>query len=260
MDINADKKWFKSGHLTEEAIACYAETLKKENSSDLPVPVLEHVESCINCKQQILNTISLLNEASVIKSIDRTSGNTKNLKLFLRIAAAIIVFGSLSLIFILKPDTEIIEDNHTQIALIDTIINDSVAKQNSDSEKLKVEEENAIDEDSKLVELLANNYTESTVFETLMQVEYRNVLNIKIRSPKNNQSYNSGNSIIFNWEEKIEDQIMLKIFNNTYFEPIITYRIVSSPFTMSNKLKKGLYYWKLETEEELLYVGKFIIN
>jgi len=62
----------------------------------------------------------------------------------------------------------------------------------------------------------------------------------------------------FQWE-KIEIQpIHLKILNNRG-EELFTVTPEGHRYIHRQKLEPGLYYWKLESEEDLLFVGKFFV-
>jgi hypothetical protein len=83
-----------------------------------------------------------------------------------------------------------------------------------------------------------------------------------ILSPANGEIFRNGD-VVFEWRMASEELLSLKIINNledTIHKseaepvrfPVFTIRVTREIFTQS-----GLYYWRLEDETEVLYVGKF---
>jgi hypothetical protein len=80
---------------------------------------------------------------------------------------------------------------------------------------------------------------------------------IKVNSPTNNSIVE--NNIVFNWESFASKPIQLKILNNEN-DILFEYSIQTNTFVLEETLSPGLYYWKLENQTDLLYVGKFFIG
>ena len=59
----------------------------------------------------------------------------------------------------------------------------------------------------------------------------------------------------FRWKGRT-GRVTLVILNNRG-KPVVTAHPSGQEYVLRRKLPPGLYYWKLETDEELLYVGKF---
>jgi hypothetical protein len=81
---------------------------------------------------------------------------------------------------------------------------------------------------------------------------------VAVQSPQNGGNFSGGN-ILFQWQPIERAPLYLKILNNTG-EELYSYAIEDNQLQFSEKLPRGLYYWKLETEDDLLYVGKFFVN
>lgn len=65
--------------------------------------------------------------------------------------------------------------------------------------------------------------------------------------------------IVFLWEGKVAHKLFLGLINNRN-EEVFYQEISSNRFSLSAKshsLTPGLYYWVLETEDEVLNMGKF---
>jgi hypothetical protein len=107
-------------------------------------------------------------------------------------------------------------------------------------------------------QLLAQNFTESPNFENLIAQHFRSDFATEISSPALNSIFSNG-KINFEWKTGAKESIILKIYNNRE-------HLLYSAKTDRNQLKvnlnaePGLYYWKLETEDNLLYVGRFLIK
>jgi len=76
-------------------------------------------------------------------------------------------------------------------------------------------------------------------------------------APQNGQKVKNGN-IRFEWQGGEAGPFYLKILNNRGQE-VVAIKTEQRRVFVTQKLLPGLYYWKLETEEELLNLGKFIV-
>jgi len=83
---------------------------------------------------------------------------------------------------------------------------------------------------------------------------------VKVLSPENGS--NVTEEIRFRWEGQARGQISLKIIDRKEKEQLSFTPQENQVFVseMDSKLPPGLYYWKLETEDRLIYVGKFFIH
>lgn len=64
--------------------------------------------------------------------------------------------------------------------------------------------------------------------------------------------------IAFHWEETDQEIVFLIILDNKGMEKFRS-KPDGTSLLFSNNLDPGLYYWKLESEEDLLYLGSFVI-
>ncbi len=90
----------------------------------------------------------------------------------------------------------------------------------------------------------------------MINSQFRNET-IKVNSPANNSTLID--NIIFAWESFTDKPSQLKILSN-HNEVIFEYTIQTNQFVLKEILPPGLYYWKLENQTDLLYVGKFFIG
>jgi hypothetical protein len=103
---------------------------------------------------------------------------------------------------------------------------------------------------------LAINFMESAYFESFI-TNYRSN-EIQIDRPLPGSTYSYPAEIQFSWRGNIENSLQLIIMNNR--EELVYKTVVVKEFTLKNHLDQGLYYWKLESEDELLYLNKFYIK
>ena len=70
---------------------------------------------------------------------------------------------------------------------------------------------------------------------------------------------NLENTIQFEWQGGETISLTLKILDNRGVE-IFSVVPEGHTYTLAKKLEPGRYYWKLETDEDLLYLGEFFVN
>jgi hypothetical protein len=82
-----------------------------------------------------------------------------------------------------------------------------------------------------------------------------------VLSPQNNSRFY--NNVVFKWKMKTKAYLILSIIKNTE-EKVFSTEIDTTAFpeiiktvTSDNFRKSGLYYWRIENEYDVLYVGKF---
>jgi hypothetical protein len=103
-----------------------------------------------------------------------------------------------------------------------------------------------------------DNFSELARFEALINQEYRSEEGFEVISPKNTQKYKAGDPIVFRWQRQGTDQLNLVIFSNK--GKVVSEQKIPSSFSYKKILIPGLYYWQLETEEDAVFMGKFIVQ
>jgi len=63
---------------------------------------------------------------------------------------------------------------------------------------------------------------------------------------------------VFSWEGMQGEKVYLIILDNLGNERF-AFTTDDNQFTLPKKLDPGLYYWKLETKDDLLFLGKFLV-
>ena len=107
--------------------------------------------------------------------------------------------------------------------------------------------------------LFAANATESPTLERLLD-QYQRAGSIEVVSPPIGASVE--NEIVFAWQGGAGGKLAIKILNNRE-EEVQNFAPVENRFVfrkVKQALSPGLYYWKLEDENDLIYVGKFFVG
>ena len=236
--------FFQQDHLSEEGIALYVDALKLNRANELPSDVSVHVENCDVCKEQVIGVFELLKDEVYPVDLkhpffDRSIREPFPLYSSYRIAAVVAgaaLLGGGYFYFMNQSPTHTSIKADSQLHAISPI--DSQQSQIKNSEIL-----------------IADNFSESANMKDLMKIEFRSSA-IQVLSPSNGETVKQ--PVIFKWNNNNEP-VRIKILTNK--EVISTTATVTgSTFTLFKKLTAGLYYWKLETENELLFIGKFIVK
>ena len=108
---------------------------------------------------------------------------------------------------------------------------------------------------------IAVNYEEKCFqklpsFESQIGQEYRSDA-IEIISPKSIKTFISSENIDFQWQKADIKTLVLSLYNNQ--GKLIFQKEISSIFTFKQRLQPGLYYWQLETKDDIVYTGKFLV-
>lgn len=100
---NINRDYFTDeGHLNEEYIALYVDALILSKVDNLPLPVLEHVEDCMQCKTGIIDLYEILKDHKEIKNrkhpyFDRISWESS--RQFMKLAAIFLGLIVISAVF-----------------------------------------------------------------------------------------------------------------------------------------------------------------
>lgn len=105
---------------------------------------------------------------------------------------------------------------------------------------------------------IASNFEESPNFENLIAQGTRSDFNIEVTTPNINATFKKG-EITFKWKSVQKDHIFLEIYTNKEHR-IFTTKTADNEFSLKIDLAEGLYYWKLVSEDNLLFIGKFRVE
>ena len=239
------------GHLTEEGIAVCVDALRAKGYDALPDTILTHVDGCDRCKRSIVDTAGLLEvdayerpkPALPLNVADRT--RMSSFSYAYRIAASIVVCASIGILVylaqILRNDRPILSELKRSV--------------NGPTEQVRTESSAGSAQSASPSEYAAN-FVGSPTLENLANAVTRST-SVAVRAPGNGVTLKG--KIEFEWMAREPSKIAMEILSNTG-KPVYRFAHCKSPFHFNGELKPGLYYWKLEDESDLLYVGKFFVK
>jgi len=240
-------------HVTEEAAALYVDALKLNRTDQLPSVLLNHVADCMRCKAEVMGLFSVLEDQKYDRSeahpyFDRETNTRKWMRQAYRIAAVILlVIGvgvAIYFIGLKKPELNMQQPPQAVQPI----------EAGRDSTELNRKQGNPESGDGR--DLYASRFVPSPNLEDLVDSRVRSA-GFKAISPAVGEVV-KGN-VLFVWENRDRARITLRILNNKERVQLSS-TIDSSRFLFTGKLPPGLYYWKLEANDELLYLGKFVVN
>jgi len=245
-------------HLNEEGISLYTDALILGKKEELPSEILDHVENCQLCKNKIIELYGICKDNSLYNTVTHPYFHEAikqqfNYSILYKIAASVLILVSIVLItkFLFRNQKKeiIISEEQCDSSSVkhDKIISDSIGSdQKEDSEHDHI--------------YIAANFNSNPVFESLIDESLRSDNILKIISPQTDQQFSLNKSIKFKWESESIENLKIIILNNRADRIIEIEDIIGNNATYNKELKPGLYYWKLESEDDLLYLGKFIVK
>ncbi|MGE5457887.1 MAG: hypothetical protein ACM3RX_05995 [Methanococcaceae archaeon] len=233
-------------HLTEFEISQYSDALRSKTEDNLPVDILEHVEECLECKHAVMELISLVNEieeSDDVKPVLHLKPiPEKGYAFYLKAAAAAFIIVMSGYLFITNRSIE----NRESASVIKK---ETIQKVDTDKKELE--------KVSKPVDLADNTlYSPIPEYEAICGDSFRSE-KADIISPA--LSEKSRGQINFNISFTKKGGRSLTVFNNKN-KAVMHKDFDTVSFKQKSNFTPGLYYWKLETSEDLLYIGKFIIE
>ncbi len=113
---------------------------------------------------------------------------------------------------------------------------------------------------TELMKQYPGRFVEAGDLENLISQQYRTGESVDVLSPEKDKIFSG--EVVFEWKSESGQKLQVKVLDNN--EKVIT-ESESSANTFVLKadelnLQTGLYYWKLESPTDLLYVGKFYFD
>lgn len=87
----------------------------------------------------------------------------------------------------------------------------------------------------------------------------RSSYSIEVISPKSGQNFEEPD-IPFQWQINFTGQLYLVIVSKQTEQKRFAIPVGANQFRLRKQLQPGMYYWKLETDDEALYIGKFFVK
>jgi hypothetical protein len=270
------RQMLENGHLSDEASAVLVEALRHGKKMDVPENVLIHVETCKECKDKIIDVVTFLRHPHAVPiTITPAKSKIRRSWYFSKVAAVFAVFALLISVyfFVIKnpsffsrymPDStdDIQQEEINQSETIDsTGIKSSkeertIRPQANGRIPAAAADANGGQRKKMTAQLLALRYQVNPNLENMIGSRLRSGL-FEALTPKNNSVLTI--PIQFSWKNEFLTPHTLKIVNNMN-DLLFQYTIKGNSFEFREKLHPGLYYWKIENQNELLYVGKFFIK
>lgn len=237
-------------HLSDEGVALYVDALNLGKEDQLPEKIVAHVEDCPTCKAAIFELHEVMPEPNDAeygphpffepKPVPKTWADNGLLRL-----AAVLVLG-VGMTYLVY--TRIFNKGpKTQITVTQPQTPDTTAQLPAPQIDLPVPQPS---------DLYAANFSPSANLEDWLDAELR-AATLEILAPKNSSDVRG--EIIFQWQGEPPAGLQLKILNNRE-DALFTFTATGTQLVFKEALPPGLYYWKLETAEELLHVGKFYVG
>ncbi len=256
-------KYFdETGHLDDQGIARYVDALRLDQVEGLPEEIQAHVNACTSCHIQAIDLYAILSEADRIPQKHTLKPRIIR-RYWMQIAAAVALIA-LSILFFTReqlapPEAPIlVEEKPTppQTPIANNPV-DTTIKQKPFSPKETTTPKKGLPQ-PQAPQLIAAHFTPHEELDEMVGDVFRDE-GLNILSPAIAAKLTVGQAIDFAWAESSNQRLFLYLLNNRG-EEVHKAILVANRFQLQLDLPAGLYYWKLENEDDLLYIGKFSLQ
>lgn len=190
-------------------------------------------------------------------------------------AAAVLVVGLATVLFVqnwqtIKSEEKIVKEEQLLVPEVDDIAIDSIdsaaegrgrEQEEEESRQLAVgsRHEDGEKEKKGKEKMMADAYVKNPKYETLIATIYR-AADIRISSPDTTATFTTSDTIVFRWEGSVDEELILKIIDNKEKLMFEVRLHEVNKYEFSNMLSPALYYWVLETEDDNMGYGRFLIR
>jgi hypothetical protein len=241
-------------HLNEDGIFLFVDALKLGVLDELPAVMRIHVETCLRCKQEILSLYDITEGQDYESLRPHPIFDQKKIiprffySTITRLAAAILIGSGLALFvyfnLIREADSPVTEDYIPKEEVIPDQIQEETERESEDQPHTYPP-----------TDLYAANFEPSPLYEGLVAQPFRSY-GLRIYAPVSGTEVTD--TIEFRWDTTYRGNMTLRILSNRESE-IFRTPVASPAYTYIHRHEPGLYYWRLETDQELLYVDKFVV-
>ena len=245
MTTNSNHRSFftAEGHLDENGTSLTVEALMLDRFGSLPGAVTAHIEECHECKEQIMGLFDIMKEQPIDRTLPHPYFDQRGAIIgfppLLRAAAvlAVALFAGTVFFLLSVRSTQNTPPLHA-VRPPAPVSTDTAAiiRESGD-------------------DLLAERMTPSPNLDDLVHSEFRSET-IEVLTPETEAIVHS--PITFRWKE-YPRPVILKVLNNREMT-VLTTNVKRNRFVSTKSFPEGLYYWKLEDNGELLFVGKFFVK
>jgi hypothetical protein len=252
------------GHLSDGGILLYADALKLDRTGNVPVEVREHVKDCFSCKrsvQEVYDIVQRLDYAELPPHPYLDQNKTRSSSswgIITRMAAVLVVAGGLGLLaYVYLSDTD-----------LPVAADEPAAEPADDAPVAGIEPEPPVLIEPEVVtpevkspserpaDMFAANFEPSLFYEALAGQQFR-AQALRVLAPSIGEK--ASGEMRFSWQGRNIGDMHLQILDNRENTVYKTTTNRTSYLYDVSDLDPGIYYWRLETDEELVYVGKFIV-
>ena len=265
------------GNLTEEGLMLYVEALKLDRLDELPEKVLQHIRSHPELEREAIELYSLIAEMDYKElgphpRLDKKMPVIGRRRIIYRWAAAaavaLLAYFTVQLGPFRSSDPGMADTDPPPVDTLQDRIPDQPEQEIAEVPETTTPESTEPETPQKQIEepqpddrqLFAANFVADETLDGLIGMAVRggelNVLN-----PANDTTLLVGENINFAWQYQSTDPSSLTfILLNNRGEILTSTTTASSNYQASSSFEPGLYYWKLETEDDLIHVGRFFIR
>lgn len=224
-----------SEHLTDESTALYVDALKLGKLNRLPEWMIEHVSECHSCKERITGLYAIMPDERYVRLKHHpTFGRLTPTRSWYRMAAAValISIAGAAAVYLLSGRNDPPERADRPQAPDSAFAHPPTTQ------------------DQKF----AAAFVEDAEMESL--VNFRSRSNeVTVDSPRIAAEIHG--DLTFSW--KGAGRATISVYNNRR-DLQGSVEGQTPPAVWNKVLSPGLYYWKLTSEDELLFVGKFLVK
>jgi len=237
----------KRDHLNEEELAFYVDCLRLRRTERLSTDMRDHVESCMECKEAIMDVSSLVpDEVYAEERESRRYLTVRSSRLLWRLAAGIVLLlGGASIIYFLslhKPE-EGVQPSMANISVTDTAKGTDSSSSHEHNRSFLAREDRF--EQLPTLERLANGKFRSLALGGV--------------TPANGDTISAQEEQVFSWGSQQHDESCELVIVTNRGREILRAPVSGQRYRLTRKLADGLYYWKLEQAGELVLVRKFFV-
>lgn len=235
-------------HLTDEGVALYVDALKLQRTSDLPKEMLKHVTNCPDCQLQIVEVHEMLKNEAYDTSMKHPYFDTGVREPKVRYGTLLFRFAAVITGAALLGIGYYFTTSHRPAETPPAVVQRELPPHEGTQSPVR-------ESQVKEQQLLADNFSVSLNMEDLVQTQFRS-LSVEVITPETGEVVQQ--PVQFKWKD-VGEPLTLKILSNKE-RTLLAAPVTHNSYTAQKKFAPGLYYWKLETKDEVLYVGKFLVR
>ena len=251
-------------HLTEEGIAACAEALLDGRADDSLQALYAHLETCEACRREVVELYGLIatmpsedREEPEQEETDQSASASKTApRLHPGWRWSLVALTAVLAFWVYRNTREesnaLPPANNTPTPALEQLLSPG------QKEDRPVAETKVPEVKQEQPDLYAANFIPSEQLEGLSGEVFRSG-GFEALSPSINQTFSPGSEILFQWKLDANTPLQLIVLNNIGKE-IFRQEVSATTWAWTSPKRPGLYYWKLESTEELLYTGKFLLR